>query len=118
MFCFSCGGECPSTTNFCHQCGQQLAVEQDSNEATSSVEKEKWLTEYFHRGYPYDAIVCLLGKRHGVRVHVRTLKRKLKELGSGLVDERVLVSSPVLCDPNTILKIAFLLENFVPLRTV
>ena len=30
MFCFSCGGECPSTANFCRQCGQQLAVEQDS----------------------------------------------------------------------------------------
>ena len=24
MFCSSCGGECPSTANFCHQCGQQL----------------------------------------------------------------------------------------------
>ena len=24
LFCSSCGGECPSTANFCHQCGQQL----------------------------------------------------------------------------------------------
>ena len=24
MFCSSCGGECPSTANFCYQCGQQL----------------------------------------------------------------------------------------------
>ena len=24
MFCSSCGMECPSTANFCHQCGQQL----------------------------------------------------------------------------------------------
>ena len=23
-----CGGECPSTANFCHQCGQQLNLSQ------------------------------------------------------------------------------------------
>ena len=34
--------------------------------------------EYFHRGYPYAAMVSLLEKRHGVRMHVRMLKRKLK----------------------------------------
>ena len=34
--------------------------------------------EPFHRGYPYTAFVSLLERRHGVRVHVRMLKRKLK----------------------------------------
>ena len=53
-------------------------IDQVSNKAASSVDKEKLLKEYFHRGYRYEAIVSLLGKRHGVRMHVRMLKRKLK----------------------------------------
>ena len=65
----------------CHQCGQQLKLSQVLNTAASSVDKEELLKEYFHRGYPYAAIVSLLEKRHGIRMHVRTLKRKLKELG-------------------------------------
>ena len=72
MFRSSCGGKCPSTANFCHQCSQQLNLSQVSNEAASSVDKEK--LEYFHRGYPYAAIVSLLEKRHGVRMHVRMFK--------------------------------------------
>ena len=75
MFCSSCGGEFPTTANFCHQCGQQLTLSQVLNTAASSVDKEELLKEYFHRGYPYAAIVSLLEKRHGVRMHVRTLKR-------------------------------------------
>ena len=42
--------ECPLTTNFCHQCGQQLNLSQVSNKAASSVDKEKLLKKYFHRG--------------------------------------------------------------------
>ena len=41
----------------------------------------KLLEEYFHRGYPYQVIVDLLEKLHGVQMHVRTLKRRLKALG-------------------------------------
>ena len=78
MCCSSCGGECPSTANFCDQCGQQLNLSQVSNKAASWVDKEKLLKENFHRGFPYAAIVSLLEKRHGVRMHVRMLKRKLK----------------------------------------
>ena len=43
MFCSSCGGECPSTANFSHQCGQQLNLSQVSNKAANSVDKEKRL---------------------------------------------------------------------------
>ena len=57
MFCSSCGGECPSTANLCHQCGQQLNLSQVSNRAESSVDKEKLLKEYFHWRYPYAAII-------------------------------------------------------------
>ena len=39
------------------------------------------ITEYFHRGYQYGAIVRLLEEHHRVKIHVRTLKRKLKEFG-------------------------------------
>ena len=53
-------------------------LSQVSNKAESSVDKVKLLKDYFHRGYSYAAIVSLLEKRHGVRMHVRMLKRKLK----------------------------------------
>ena len=47
MFCRSCAMECPSTANFCHQCGQQLNLSQVSNKAAnkaaSSHDKEKLL---------------------------------------------------------------------------
>ena len=61
--------------------GQELNLRQVSNKAASSVDKEKLLLkEYFHRGYPYPAIdiVSLMEKRHGVRMHVRMLRRKLE----------------------------------------
>ena len=70
MFCISCGGECPSTANFCQQCGQQLNLSQVSNKAGSSLDKEKLLKEYLHRGYPYAAIVSLLEKRSNLRTKV------------------------------------------------
>ena len=46
MFCSSCSGECPSSANCCHHCGQV------SNKVASSVDNEKLLKEYFQRGYP------------------------------------------------------------------
>ena len=56
----ACGGERPSTANFCDQCGPQLNLSQVSNKAASSVDKEKLLKKYFHWRYPYAAIVSLL----------------------------------------------------------
>ena len=49
-------------------------IGQVSNKAASSVDNEKLLKEYFHRGYPCAAIVSLLEKR----MHMRMLKRKLE----------------------------------------
>ena len=47
-----------STANFCHQCGQQLhLLNQVTNKAASSVDREKLLNKYFHRGYPYAALI-------------------------------------------------------------
>ena len=57
IFCSSCGRECPSSANFCNQCGQQLNLSQVSNKAASSVDKEKLLKKYFHRGYPFAALI-------------------------------------------------------------
>ena len=53
-------------------------IESDLSKAAISVDKEKLLKEYFHRGYPYASIVSLLEKRHGAQMHVAMLKRKLK----------------------------------------
>ena len=57
MFCSSCGMECHSTANFCHQSGQQPNLSQVSNKAASSVDNEKLLKKYFHGGYPYAAFI-------------------------------------------------------------
>ena len=56
MFCSSCSMECPSTANFCHQC-VQFNLSQVSNRAVSSVDNEKLLKKYFHRGYLYAAMI-------------------------------------------------------------
>ena len=69
----------PFNRKFCHRCGQQLNLSQVSNKAARPADKGKLLKEYFHRGYPYAAIVSLLEKRHGIRIHVRTLERKLNK---------------------------------------
>ena len=53
-------------------------IESGISKAASSVDKQKLFKEYFHRGYPYAAIVSLLEKSYGVRIPVRMLKRKLK----------------------------------------
>ena len=52
--------ECASTANFCHQCGQQLYLSQVSKKAASSVDKEKLLKKFFHRGYPYAALIMCI----------------------------------------------------------
>jgi len=65
----------------CHQCGHQIITVNTSKEGPSFVDTVKLLEEYFHRGYHHQAIVDLLEKLHGVRMHVRTLKRRLKALG-------------------------------------
>ena len=57
MFCSLCGGECPSTENFCHHCGQQLKLSHVSNKAASSVYKEKLLKKHFHGEFPYAALI-------------------------------------------------------------
>ena len=63
MFCCSGGSECSSSANFCTHCGHQIndAIEQTS---TDSVDVEELIKEYFHRGYPYNAIVGLLEKQN------------------------------------------------------
>ena len=81
MFCSPCGTECVSAAQFCHQCGHQIITVNTLKEGPSSVNTVKLLKEYFHRGYLYQAIVDLLEKLHGVRMHVRTLKRRLKTVG-------------------------------------
>ena len=77
IFRSSCGMEYPSTANFCHQCGQQL------NWVRSRIRRQVRLTRktvkgVFPSGISLAVILSLLEKRHGVRMHVRMLKRKLK----------------------------------------
>lgn len=103
MFCSSCGTACAADANFCYQCGRQLmrvglrhfscvncGLETSQQGETCKKCVDDTITEYFHRGYPYNAIVGLL-KRQGISMVLRTLKRKLQDLGLSrrgqLVDE-------------------------------
>jgi hypothetical protein len=71
--------------HFCHSCGKNLDDERASlsyfeNNTEFEIDEGRIITEYFHSGYPYNTIVDLL-KKSGIVMHLRTLKRKLKELG-------------------------------------
>ena len=66
--------EMPFNRKFLSSMWSATSLRQVSNKAASSVDKEKLLKEYFHRGY-YAAIVSLVEKRHGVRMHVTMLKK-------------------------------------------
>ena len=74
MFCSSCGVICEPDANFCRACGCRVAEDAINN-------IDEVITGYFYRGYQYSAIIGLLKKYHRADIHVRTLKRKLKELG-------------------------------------
>ena len=94
MFCSNCGIQCPIDARFCHSCGKNLQDERASlsseNDNYIEVDEDSIIAEYFHNGYPYNTIVELL-KKKGIVMHLRTLKRKLKDLGlsrrGNLVDE-------------------------------
>lgn len=87
MFCSHCSAEVLSTSaKFCYSCGKELDIQTNDDQSTSGL-----IREMFHRGYQYDVIVGLLDKM-GHKMHLRTLKRRLSEMGlkrKGLaIDER------------------------------
>ena len=79
MFCSNCGTQCLLDAYFCHSCGKQLGEERARLSSGNDNVDDK-IRDYFHHGYPYTAIVKLLEKQ-GISMHLRTLKRKLKDLG-------------------------------------
>ena len=74
MLCCSCGAECVSAAIFAINVVTKSTVRRKNS-------VQLILIEYFHRGYSYSAIVSFLEKFDGVRMHERTLKRKLWKLG-------------------------------------
>ena len=80
MFCSNCAAEVLSATaKFCYSCGKELCLptvqSDDFGKSTNEL-----ITEMFHRGFPYNIIVGLLEK-NGYKMHLRTLKRKLSDMG-------------------------------------
>lgn len=72
MYCSCCQeANNPEDAKYCFVCGEKLP----------QVDMYSLIELYFHRGYRYQAIVDLLSKFHGINIHVRTLKRKLHEMG-------------------------------------
>ena len=78
MFCCSCGTAVLPEANYCHECGSSVI-----NQSAEDIENNlpNIIEGYFNRGYQYTAILGLLEKYHGVKIHIRTLKRKLREYG-------------------------------------
>lgn len=66
---------------YCSLCGVNEVPESICNKCLAEQDVEKIIKHYFHRGYPYEAIVGLLKKKEGLHMCVRTLKRRLKSLG-------------------------------------
>ena len=88
MYCFSCGTVCAEDANYCHMCGENLSnIQQNirscvgccTNQLCETCISHK-INNYFHLGYPYQAIIGLL-KKDGVSISLSTFKRRLKELG-------------------------------------
>ena len=94
MFCCSCGAECVSAANFCRQCGYQI---DSSKKELGSVDTDELIIEYFHRGYPYSAIVrrCLHDTRSSfipVRLHpgsILSIYICLHDTNQNCIPERV-----------------------------
>ena len=86
MNCIACDSECVASANYCHICGINLRLPVvscaacDVQEGNSRCDFCQKVVDYFHHGYPYDAIVGLQ-RRDGFAISVRTFKRKLVELG-------------------------------------
>jgi hypothetical protein len=78
MFCCSCGTAVLPKANYCHECGSSII-----NQSAEDIENNlpNIIEGYFNRGYQHTAILRLLEKYHGVKIHIRTLKRKLREYG-------------------------------------
>ena len=60
---------------FCSFCGTREVQESICDICVAEQDIDDAIKHYFHRGYPYDAIVVLLKKREGLQMCVRTLKR-------------------------------------------
>ena len=80
----------------CPGCGKNTNFDRDTSgtyceNCSSEQGITKLISDYFHRGYPYGAIVGLLSAA-GVQISVRTLKRRLRSLGlkrkGQIVDEQ------------------------------
>ena len=65
---------------YCILCGVAGIANGICNECSVEQNLELLIMQYFHCGYPYDAIVVLLEKKV-IRMCVRTLKRRLSSLG-------------------------------------
>ena len=61
--------------NFCHACGCRVMEDPINNI------DEVIITDYFYHGFQYSAFIGLLKKHQRLCIHLRTLKRKLEELG-------------------------------------
>ena len=80
----------------CPGCGNNTNFDRGTSgtyceNCSSEQDITKLISDYFHRGYPYGAIVGLLSAA-GVQISVRTLKRRLRPLGlkrkGQIVDEQ------------------------------
>ena len=81
MFCSNCGIQCSVNANFCHSCGRNLQEQRDSlSRGENENDLVNIIADYFHQSYPYATITELL-KKQGIVMHLRTLKRRLGNMG-------------------------------------
>ena len=81
MFCERCGKQIDETHRFCEDCGIRIEVPTLSHEDLQLQPEEIAIRKYFSEGYTYKNIIRFLEKYHGIQYSLRTLKRRLCDMG-------------------------------------
>ena len=79
-YCFRCGRNLFRNETFCPKCGTQRRTTELAD-IQKCADLSDVITFHFVRGTQYKTIVLFLEKYHDTKMSVRTLKRRLKELG-------------------------------------
>ena len=82
MYCHRCGKEQIRQACFCTACGTRLRNTcLDFKPLPLNTNETSAICHYFESRFTYDSIVLMLDKYHGIKLSLRTLKRRLRAYG-------------------------------------
>eukprot|EP00794_Sanderia_malayensis_P001193 gene1193-564_t len=80
MFCFNCGHNVANEQIFCAKCGTRIR-QSESGFISNSNDEPGLIKHYFAKGLRYETMIICLQRHHNICISLRTLKRRLNELG-------------------------------------